>query len=125
MKKTKMEKGITLIALIITIVVLLILAIVTIGAVQENDIIGYAQKAGDDYNKARADEYATIQGYLDSVNNGIKGTWTQTGTTIRNTATGKTITVGNYVDYVSGVQGYTDTNGWRVLGAENGQILLV
>ena len=37
---TKMEKGITLIALIITIVVLLILAVVSIGAVKESSIIG-------------------------------------------------------------------------------------
>ena len=36
MKKTEFQKGITLIALIITIVVLLLLALVTIGAVEES-----------------------------------------------------------------------------------------
>ena len=41
----KKQKGITLIALIITIVVLLILAVVTIGAVQESGIIRYATDA--------------------------------------------------------------------------------
>ena len=45
MRRTKMQKGITLIALIITIVVLLILAVVTIGAVQESGIIRYATDA--------------------------------------------------------------------------------
>lgn len=47
MKKTKMEKGITLIALIITIIVLLILAVVTIGAITNSDggIFSYAQES--------------------------------------------------------------------------------
>ena len=63
MKKTKLEKGITLIALIITIVVLLILAVVAIGAVKESGIITYAQKAATDYNSAKADEESKIEGY--------------------------------------------------------------
>ena len=45
MKKTKMEKGITLIALIITIIILLILAVVTIGSIKNSNIIKYAQNA--------------------------------------------------------------------------------
>ena len=45
----KQEKGITLMALIITIIVLLILAVVTIGAVQDSKIIEHAQNAGDSY----------------------------------------------------------------------------
>ena len=49
MKKTKLEKGITLIALIITIVVLLILAVVTIGAIRDSSIITHSQKASNDH----------------------------------------------------------------------------
>ena len=49
MNKIKLEKGITLIALIITIVVLLIIAVVTIGAVKDDGIIEHAQSAGDSY----------------------------------------------------------------------------
>ena len=56
MKKTKLEKGITLIALIITIIVLLILAVVTIGAVQKSKIISHAQKAKNDYTTAQEKE---------------------------------------------------------------------
>ena len=48
----KGQKGITLIALIITIIVLLILAIVTIGAVENSNIINYAQNASKDYTDA-------------------------------------------------------------------------
>ena len=56
MKKTKLEKGITLIALIITIIVLLILAVVTIGAVQKSKIISHAQKAKNDYTTPQEKE---------------------------------------------------------------------
>ena len=49
MKKTKMQKGITLIALIITIVVLLILAIVSINLVMNGGIIAHAEDAVEKY----------------------------------------------------------------------------
>ena len=45
MQKVKSEKGITLVALIITIIVLIILAAVTIMAVQDSDLIGRTQNA--------------------------------------------------------------------------------
>jgi len=56
MKKTRMEKGITLIALIITIVVLLILAAVAISSITNDGILSYAQNAAKDYNKAVLNE---------------------------------------------------------------------
>jgi len=56
MKKTKLEKGITLIALIITIVILLILAVVTIGAVQNGGIITHAQNTKLIYQVAQIEE---------------------------------------------------------------------
>ena len=49
MKKTKLDKGITLVALIITIVILLILAVTTIAAIQKNDIIKYANDASSEH----------------------------------------------------------------------------
>ena len=49
MKKIKLEKGITLVALIITIVVLLILAATTIAAIQKNDIIKYTKDANNEH----------------------------------------------------------------------------
>ena len=44
MRRTKAQKGITLVALIITIIVLLILAVVTINAVVDDGIIKHAKK---------------------------------------------------------------------------------
>ena len=49
--------------------------------------------------------------------------WVQDGTTVTNTETGLKISVGDYIDYKSGVVGHTDS--WQVLGAENGEILIV
>ena len=126
--KTKQQKGITLIALIITIVVLLILAAVAISSIQNDGILHYAQNAADNWNKAQANEQAMLGDYMNYLNNmGSSSTtssaWTQNGTTVTNGPT--TLTVGDYVNYVSGVEGYNDTNGWRVLGAKDGQILLL
>lgn len=52
----KQEKGITLIALIITIVVLMILAVVTINSVKEGGIITHAQNAASSYKEAQIEE---------------------------------------------------------------------
>ena len=56
MKKIKEGKGITLVALIITIVVLLILAAVAIGTVKDSYIIGYAKNAAGSFNQAKNNE---------------------------------------------------------------------
>jgi len=69
MKKTKAEKGITLIALIITIVVLLILAAVAISSIQNDGILHYAQNAADSWNKAQINEQATLDSYLSYLDN--------------------------------------------------------
>ena len=68
MKKFKEEKGITLVALIITIVVLLILAVVAIGSLQESKIIGHAQNAAGGYNQAKANEIGYLIGYEETIN---------------------------------------------------------
>jgi len=65
MKSTKTNKGITLIALIITIVVLLILAAVAISSIQNDGILHYAQNAADNWNKAQINEVGVLDGYLD------------------------------------------------------------
>jgi len=67
MKRTRMEKGITLVALIITIVVLLILAVVAISSIQNDGILGQAQNAGDKYNQSVKDEKGILEGYLDYI----------------------------------------------------------
>lgn len=67
MKKTKLEKGITLVALIITIVVLLILAVVSIGTIKDSKIIEHAQNTTSDYTVAQEKEkiqLAVTEAYL-------------------------------------------------------------
>ena len=52
------EKGITLVALIITIVVMLILVAVSVNVIVNSDLIGHAEKTGDAYRNAIAKEEA-------------------------------------------------------------------
>ena len=64
MKKIKEGKGITLVALIITIIVLLILAVVTISAVNEGDLFAHANNAATSYEKVQKEENTSISNYL-------------------------------------------------------------
>ena len=65
MKKLKENKGITLVALIITIIVLLIIAAVTIMALDgENGIIRKSKQARVDYEKGKQEEEGLLSGYL-------------------------------------------------------------
>ena len=73
MKKTKVEKGITLIALIITIIILLILAVVTIGSIKNSNIITYAQNASTNYEKAKNDEEGILAGYESTIKENLPG----------------------------------------------------
>ena len=56
----KENRGITLVALVITIIVLIILAGVSINAVMNGGLIGNAKNARDDFNKAKQEEEATL-----------------------------------------------------------------
>ena len=74
MKKFREDKGITLIALIITIVVLLILAVVAIGQAQETNIVGYAQNASSKYAEGQGEEVNMISSY-ESLLESMIGPW--------------------------------------------------
>ena len=64
------QKGITLIALVVTIVVLIILATVSILAVfGDNGIIARAQTAKDTHQKGKADETNTLDDYASYIGN--------------------------------------------------------
>ena len=60
------DKGITLVALIITIVVMLILVAVSVNVIVNSDLIGHAEKIGDAYKNAVAEE----EGYNPTFGNG-------------------------------------------------------
>ena len=65
----KQEKGITLIALIITIVILIILAGVAIGAINNNNLIGYASEAANRFKDKQNKENTILTEYEDWFNN--------------------------------------------------------
>ena len=73
MKKIRLEKGITLIALIITIVVLMILAVVTINSVKDGGIITHAQNAVDRYEIAKQNEEEFLDSYISEIEKNIDG----------------------------------------------------
>lgn len=56
----KAEKGITLVALVITIIVLLILAMVSISIVSQQGLFDRANNAANTYNKAAEDEQLNV-----------------------------------------------------------------
>ena len=80
MKRLKTEKGITLIALIITIVVLLILAVVTINSIQGDGIIQYASNAADEYTAKANEEQANSNTLFDQIEGSLseeEAAWTK------------------------------------------------
>ena len=68
MRKTKTQKGITLVALIITIVVLLVLATVAISSIKNDGIISKAQDVANKFNEAQANEQNMLEEYLNYLN---------------------------------------------------------
>ena len=111
--KKNRQKGITLIALVVTIVVLIILATVSILAVfGDNGIIARAQTAKDTHEKGKADETNTLDDYASYIGNYLdgKGGSSGGGTTkpaegITATVEGKTVTItkDNVADYLGKV----------------------
>jgi len=77
MIKTKMEKGITLVALIITIVVLLILAVVAITTITGTDLLGKANNATGTYNESVGNEISTMGGYENFIDKYLNGGTTE------------------------------------------------
>ena len=71
MKRTKTEKGITLISLIITIVILMILVGVTINAIKGDGIIAYADNAVDAYNQAQTEEGDILARYEQKIKDNL------------------------------------------------------
>lgn len=135
MKKTfKNTAGITLIALVVTIVVLLILAGVSVNALfGDSGIIEKAKDAQNKMNLAIENDQKGINELSKWLDNQVNrttggddpvtptGNWTQNKTSVTNGTT--TYTVGDDYTYDCGVSGYT--GGWKVLGAENGKLLIM
>lgn len=64
----KEQKGITLVALVITIIILLILAGISIATLRDTNLFGQAQRAGNETKNAAAKEANTLNDYSNEVN---------------------------------------------------------
>ncbi len=129
-KESKLQKGITLIALVITIIVLLILAGVSIAMLTgDNGILTKAQTAKEETQKASEDEQKTLSKYeyeLAKSQGEISETETVGEYSMEKEIKakyGQDIKIGDIVNYEDSVENYNGT--WKVLGVENGQILLM
>ena len=70
----KEQKGITLVALVITIIILLILAGISIATLSgDNGLFKRAQQAKDDTINGQKNENAALDTYNAAINNAIKG----------------------------------------------------
>ena len=155
MRNIKEKKGITLIALAVTIVVILILAAVTIDAVfSEDGIINKAKEAANAMNNAVANDQASLNNLYNELNdimNGIGGSGDtntepeppETDKPIGDLVEDGTIKVGDYVAYtptgeasypVNGTYSGTGTEqvinkeslNWRVLDiTDDGKVRLI
>ncbi len=64
----KEQKGITLVALVITIIILLILAGISIATLQQTNLFGQAQRAANETKNAAANEANALNQYSDEIN---------------------------------------------------------
>ena len=69
----KAQKGITLVALVITIIVLIILAGVSISAAMNDGLIKNSKKAREDYKNAADEENYLIHNLMDQYNDVTNG----------------------------------------------------
>lgn len=129
MNRIKSTKGITLVALVVTIVILLILAGITLMYVLgDNSIFKLAQDAKNKIDDAIRNEQEDLKSLQNSMNEAINGIgtklttheWVQNKTTVTN---GTVI-----LEVGQAVTGYTASGvgdgKWCVLGAENGKLLI-
>ena len=69
------NKGMTLVALIITIIVLLILVVVVIGAVTGNKMLNYASNARSQYSGSQINEHTQLGEYLEKLDRENSKIW--------------------------------------------------
>ncbi len=111
MRKTK---GITLIALIITIIIMLILVAVTVSILINSGLLGKAKKAGEDYKTAYEKEQSlgesinidgVVYNSIDEIVGSEVHNWTRNGDTLTCSHCNKTFTIGQTVNYTAGGTG--------------------
>lgn len=119
------DKGITLTILVITIVVILILSGVTITAVMgDQGLINKSEELSNNTNETINQQTEELNNMISELDE-IMNPWVQNKTVVtKKLKSGtKTYNVGDDYTYDCGVEGYT--GGWKVLGAENGKLLIM
>ena len=146
-KLIRNNRGITLVALVITIIILLILAGITISSLTNTGLFGKAKEAKEKTQVAEANQAKILNEYEDELNKYISGT---TGGNAGKLA--DKVKVGEYVSYtpdtvsnadtkyttlISNLGTYSGTDAnttstltqenlkWRVLDVQNGQVRLI
>ncbi len=146
MKKYKSQRGITLIALVITIIILLILAGISIAALTNQGLFKNAKEAQNATQKAEEEQGKTLNEYEDEINKYLENDKKIDGKIVDRVNDG-TIKVGDYVKYIpdtastdtilqelntySGSSANTTSTltqeslNWRILDIKNGQVRLI
>ena len=146
MKKNKSTRGITLIALVITIIILLILAGISISALTNQGLFKNAKIAQNATEKAEAEQGKTLNEYEDEINKYLSNN-DKTEETLVDKVNDGTIKIGDYVKYTpntastdsilqelntySGSDKNTTSTltqeslNWRVLDIKDGQVRLI
>ena len=78
MKKTNKQKGITLVALVITIIILLILATISIQSLTNTGLFAKAQEAKEKTQNAEENQARILNEYEDELNKYVSGTVKET-----------------------------------------------
>ena len=146
MKKYKSQRGITLIALVITIIILLILAGISIAALTNQGLFKNAKEAQNATQKAEEEQGKTLNEYEDEINKYLENDKKIDGKIVDKVNDG-TIKIGDYVKYIpdtastdailqelniySGSSANTastltqESLNWRILDIKDGQVRLI
>ena len=146
MKKYKSQRGITLIALVITIIILLILAGISIAALTNQGLFKNAKEAQNAPQKAEEEQGKTLNEYEDEINKYLENDKKIDGKIVDRVNDG-TIKIGDYVKYIpdtastdailqelntySGSSANTastltqESLNWRILDIKDGQVRLI
>ena len=146
MKKHKSTRGITLIALVITIIILLILAGISISALTNQGLFKNAKEAQNATEKAEAEQGKTLNEYEDEINKYLSNN-DKTEEKLVDKVNDGTIKIGDYVKYTpntastdailqelnpySGSSDNTTSTltqenlNWRILDVKDGQVRLI
>ena len=124
------NKGITLIALVITIIILLILAGISISAITNQRLFKNAKTAQNATEKAEAEQGKTLNEYEDEINKYLSNNDKTEGKLVDASAIAKATDTEKATNYYGKtVTGYTPVNGttvgWKIFYADESNIYLI